>query len=520
MKLDKRFVLLSLLFSFLAGLALGALVAALGTGGFTLTGWLAAGLLSWLSFFLLVLAWRWSGDLKPLAWMLAIAFVLRLGSGMFLTAVLPTAGYDSEEQRAGYLLYDAYSRDSQAWTLATSNEPLLTAFQNQFDSDQYGGLLSLSAAVYRYLSPDVHRPLLILILAAFAGAVGIPFLYKAIKERWGKRPALIASWIMVFYPESIMLGGSEMREPFLLALISILFWAVLSWKRNRMAAIWTGAASLLGLFLFSWRVAVVVLGVMAVWFWLDYVISSWNTRWKVLGWVTVAVASVLLAVLSWAWLHGSASYDTSIVEQSSGWVQLIMNTIKHVYRIPFLTVYGLTQPVLPAALVDIANPIASTVTILRSLGWYLLAPLFIYALFTIWKAQDEQERRMLIWMACFCVIWVVISSMRAGGDMWDNPRYRSIFLPWLATLAAWGLDWALTHKDAWLVRWLIVEGIFLVVFTNWYLHRYQGIGFDVSFGTMVLAIVVLSLLVLVGGGLWDVWRKHHPAVTVSAAKGK
>jgi hypothetical protein len=232
------------------------------------------------------------------------------------------------------------------------------------------------------------------------------------------------------------------------------------------------------------------------------------------------VASVLLAVLSWAWLQGSASYDTSLVEQSSGWVQLIMNTIKHVYRIPFLTVYGLTQPVLPAALVDIANPIASTVTILRSLGWYLLAPLFIYALFTIWKAQDEQERRMLIWMACFCVIWVVISSMRAGGDMWDNPRYRSIFLPWLATLAAWGLDWALTHKDAWLVRWLIVEGIFLVVFTNWYLHRYQGIGFDVSFGTMVLAIVVLSLLVLVGGGLWDVWRKHHPAVTVSAAKGK
>ena len=240
---------------------------------------------------MLVLAWRWAGSLKPLAWMLALAFILRLGSGVFLTIILPTAGYDNEEQQAGYLLYDAYSRDSQAWTLATSSEPLMTAFQNQFDSDQYGGLLSLSAAVYRYLSPDVHRPLLILILAAFAGAVGIPFLYKAVKERWGKRPALIAGWIMVLYPESIMLGGSEMREPFLLALISILFWAVLSWKKNRTAALWVGAASLLGLFLFSWRVAVVVAGVMAVWFWLDYVIASWNTRWKVLGWVTVAVAS-------------------------------------------------------------------------------------------------------------------------------------------------------------------------------------------------------------------------------------
>ncbi|HTX79701.1 MAG TPA: hypothetical protein VMC62_08535 [Longilinea sp.] len=520
MNSNRRFLLLSLLFSLLGGLALGALIVALGAGGFTLTAWLAAGLLSWLSLFLLVLAWRWSGSLKPLAWMLALAFILRLGSGVFLTIVLPTAGYDNEEQQAGYLLYDAYSRDSQSWTLATSGDPLITAFQNQFDADQYGGLLSLSAAIYRYLSPDVHRPMLILILAAFAGAVGIPFLFKGVRERWGKRPALVAGWIMALYPESIMLGGSEMREPFLLALISILFWAVLSWKKNRMTAIWAGLASLVGMFLFSWRVAVVVAGVMLVWFWLDYVIASWSTRWRILGWVTVAVASVLLAVLSWEWLQGSASYDTSLVEQSSGWVQLIMNAIKHAYRIPFLTVYGLTQPVLPAALVDIANPIASTVTILRSLGWYLLAPLFLYALFTIWRAEDEQERKMLIWMACFCLIWVVISSMRAGGDMWDNPRYRTIFLPWLAVLAGWGFDWALTHKDAWLVRWLIVEGIFLAVFTNWYLHRYQGIGLDVPFGIMVLVIVVLSLAVLVGGGLWDLWRRRHPAALVNAAKEK
>ena len=104
MTFDKRFLLLSLLFSLLAGLALGALVAALGAGGFTLTGWLAAGLLIWLSLFLLVMAWRWAGSLKPLAWMLALAFILRLGSGVFLTIVLPTAGYDNEEQQAGYLL--------------------------------------------------------------------------------------------------------------------------------------------------------------------------------------------------------------------------------------------------------------------------------------------------------------------------------------------------------------------------------------------------------------------------------
>ena len=231
--------------------------------------------------------------------------------------------------------------------MATSSEPLMTAFQNQFDSDQYGGLLSLSAAVYRYLSPDVHRPLLILIMAAFAGAVGIPFLYKAVKERWGKRPALIAGWIMVLYPESIMLGGSEMREPFLLALISILFWAVLSWKKIHGCLV--GGCGQLAV-----PVPFLVAGgcgggrgdgglVLAG---LCHCLVEYPLA--VLGWGTVGVASVLLAVLSWEWLHGSASYDTSLVEQSSGMVELIMNTISHAYRIP-LTLSGLAQPVLPAA---------------------------------------------------------------------------------------------------------------------------------------------------------------------------
>jgi hypothetical protein len=37
---------------------------------------------------------------------------------------------------------------------------------------------------------------------------------------------------------------------------------------------------------------------------------------------------------------------------------------------------------------------------------------------------------------------------------------------------------------------------------------------------MVLVIVILSLAVLVGGGLWDLWRKHHPAALADTVKEK
>ena len=97
--------------------------------------------------------------------MLLTAFVVRLAAGVTLQLVLPVAGYDEEVQKAGYVFFDAYQRDGQAWELASSGQSLTTAFRGEgFISDQYGGLLALSAATYRLLSPDLHRPALILIL--------------------------------------------------------------------------------------------------------------------------------------------------------------------------------------------------------------------------------------------------------------------------------------------------------------------------------------------------------------------
>ena len=90
-----------------------------------------------------------------------MAFVFRMGLAVAASALLPVSGYDTKTQQSGYLFFDAYRRDSQAWDLAQSSKPLMKAFDDKYSSDQYGGLLWMSAFIYRYLSAGVHQPLLV-----------------------------------------------------------------------------------------------------------------------------------------------------------------------------------------------------------------------------------------------------------------------------------------------------------------------------------------------------------------------
>jgi hypothetical protein len=114
-----------------------------------------------------------------------------------------------------------------------------------------------------------------------------------------------------------------------------------------------------------------------------------------------------------------------------------------------------------------------------------------------------RQRRRLIWLALAVSLWLVVAAARGGGDATDNPRYRSLFIIWLALLAAWAVDRALTYRDAWLWRWLAVEVIFLAFFTHWYLSRYYHLWARLEFWPMVAWVTVLSALVLGGGLAWD-----------------
>jgi hypothetical protein len=494
------------LISVVAGLALGSLTAALSPGNF-FNGFLGALLTGAAVIFLLLLAWRHAGAGRAIGWLVTLAFILRLISGFAMYTMLPIFGYDEPTQKAGYVFYDAAQRDRQAWELAQSNQVWEALTGKQFVTDQYGGLLAFSAAAYRALSPDAHRPLLIVLFTAFAGAIGAPFLFLALRKRFGITVAMTAAWVFALYPHSILLGGSQMREPFLLSLAAIAFWAVTNWAPGkRLSSAIVFVLSMAVMAWFSYKIALPVAGMLAMWFFLEQIVPNLPVKWQRASWVVLTAAVLVFAAYGWKWVAETSIFDTRMTEYNSGRIQTAIEELGVDLRVPFIIGYGLTQPVLPAALADPALPIWRVTSSLAAAGWYALAPFLIYALFSLWREDDPTNRRLLAWSTLACVVWIVISSARAGGDQWDNPRYRTVFLPWLALILAWGWDFARRKKDAWLWRILLVEGIFLAFFLTWYLSRYYSIIGRLPFNTMLVVIIALSLIVLVGGAVWD-WAR-------------
>ncbi len=495
--------------SLAAGLLLSLPVALLSPGGF-LRGWLAAAILTALSAYLLGSAWRWGGGGRMLGALITAAFLLRLAAGVGLSLALPVFGYDEEVQRAGYLFPDAYERDREAYNLGISGERLLFNPQLSLSSDQYGGLGLTSAAVYRYLSPDAQRPFLILILGSFFFALGVPFLWRAAGLRLSARAGLIAAWVYVLYPDGLFFTASQMREPFMLGLSAMALWAVLAWRLNLRGALGAFAFSLAGMLFFSTRSALFILGVLAILFWLDYTSSRSGKAWKWLGWAGLAVGAAAGLALTWEWFRWASVWDQVLTLRNSGMAARVLDRIGDRFRIPFLLVYGLTQPVLPAAIAEPGIPLWKGIVILRSLGWYLAVPVLLYAAFSAWKEQPP-ARRLVLWAVLSTAAWACVASLRAGGDMTDNPRYRMLFLVFIALAVGWALDWARSRRDPWLGRWLLVEGIFLGFFTHWYFSRYFNIGAKLDIFVMTGLILGLSALVLLGGLAWDLLHKKRPA---------
>ncbi len=498
-----------LIASLLGGAAL-AVLPAIFSPGLLARSWLAFAVLSIPAVFGLLRAWRWGGGGRALAIMIVLAFGLRLGLGMFLSAALPAWGHDEAAQNAGYVFQDAYMRDTQAWQLAVSGDSLLSAFTTEFASDQYGGLLSLMALLYRALSPDAQRPLLVVLVGAFFTAAGTAFFTKATQARWGRSVALAAGWIFVLYPDSVLLGASQMREPFLIGLTALAFWATLEWSRlgARRAAVILVAA-LVGMALFSSRVALPAAGVSVLWLWVEQAAPRLQGRYRALGWLGLVVAALVMLGLVWAWLSASSQWDLLLTERGSGRVQLALEELGDSFRVPFIIGYGLTQPVLPAAVADSTLPLWKVISIVRALGWYALAPLLLASLVMVWKVRPSRERNALLLVLGVSLVWILISSARAGGDQWDNPRYRTIFIVWLALLAGWAAVWAREHRDVWLWAFVVVELIFLRYFGEWYFSRYFHIGKRLPFPQMAVRIIGWSALALVAALAWDgtrAWR--------------
>ncbi|MBT3189116.1 MAG: hypothetical protein HN736_04915 [Anaerolineae bacterium] len=482
--------------------------------------WLSAALIFFLGLSALFALWRWAGKSQKLLWVITLALLLRLTSAVALQVFLPINGYqDSEQQQAGYVFYDAFRRDTAAYDLAQSDAPLLSAFSQKDHTDQYGGLLAFSAGVYRYLSPDAHCPLIIALFSALVAALGIPFFWMAAKELGSEKLALPAVWIFALYPESILMGSSQMREPFLITLVAITLWAFLAWQRDKKyhPAQWGLGLGFLAMLLISPAIAIFQLIFLSVYALINNELSRISTK-QIIIVITLILLSLFLlsSALSTTkldsasplgaiveWTQRAILWDMYQLERGSGWVQKLFEEMPASIHIPFVTAYGLTQPVLPAAIIEPTTYIWKFLGIMRALGWYLLAPILLYGFIAIPKLDSPQARRIWTWFGLACLTWIILASLRAGGDQWDNPRYRVIFLALQALFTARAWVTFRERRDAWLPRLLTVEAIFLAFFTQWYASRYYVRFGTLSFGAMVAWILSLSVIIVMIGIIQD-----------------
>lgn len=501
--LKRNLVTRDVIWSAVAGAVVAAPVAWLNPGTQPVRAFVISFLLAGFSWWIISSTFRWlevNGTARLTA---ALAFGLRLLIGIILFATLPIHGYDEAPPNNGYLYLDAYKRDTDAWALASSGQSLAGAFSNEFATDQYGGLLSFSAGLYRLLSPDAHRPLLVLILTSFFAALGLPFFWKSVYDRFGEKASNFSAWIYALYPESIILGASQMREPILIGLSAVAFWAVLKWREDRKRSILFMFISALLMTFISIKAAAAIALVLAIWFWMENLYPKMNKTWRLISYALFALVIIAGIILGWEWLVDSSRWDLLVMEGSSGRIQWEVELIGERFRVPFIIGYGLAQPVLPAAIIYPGLPITRSIAIFRASGWYLLVPMLISGFILLWKKQPKQEQRILLFFFLTVIIWTVISSARAGGDQWDNPRYRAILLVWMAFLGGWSWAEAIKKRSPWVWRLLFLEIVYIGFFIHWYLSRYYGLFKRMDFWPMVRLLGGIGIAVIFGGLIFD-----------------
>ena len=527
------------LLSISSGLLLGAALSAIQPGNFLL-GWLIFSFIFLLSFYVLRFLSRWANGGRALAWAMALAFLLRIALGVTFYLALPLQPDAADDHRAGYIFFDAYRRDTQAWDLAHSDQPIWEAFNKNFYSDQYGGLLAINAATYLVFSHDAHRPLLPIVLASLMATLGLPFLWKSASRLWEERIASFAIWMYALYPESILLGSSQMREPFLMAFMAMALWGFVASRRSAKSSrstpvgpdfafrsretsesarswLWL-ALGFAGMLLISPAIALLTLLIFIGWMWVQ------REHGRV-SWIALAVTGLIfiagLYLLAWGlereqpfgsspfgivmnWSRDAFKWDVYQLQRGSGWVQKLFNDMPTAVHPLFVMIYGLTQPVLPAAFIEPSTLTLHLLGIFRALGWYALVPLLFYAPFAAYRSTTGADRRLWLWLTAIVWLWSIVAAMRGGADQWDNPRYRAMLIV-VESLVA-GFAWV--HRDRWLARWLAVEVVFLAIFTQWYASRYYHWGGQLPFGVMVVLIFFIAALILVGGWWWD--RRRNP----------
>jgi len=201
------------------------------------------------------------------------------------------------------------------------------------------------------------------------------------------------------------------------------------------------------------------------------------------------------------WLKLAVKWDAYQLERESGWVQKLFDEMPEWMRLPFVTIYGIFQPVLPATFIKPTKLIWKIIGIIRALGWYATLPMLILSLGAAAGAGSSKKRNLILWLSLLTWIWILLAALRGGGDLYDNPRYRTILFLWQSIIAGYVWVWWRETRNKWVIQILAMEAVFLLVFTQWYASRYFHWGGQLPFALMVGLILGLWGIIL-GVGWW------------------
>jgi len=198
----------------------------------------------------------------------------------------------------------------------------------------------------------------------------------------------VLSW--VFYPEGVLLGSSQMREPFFILFFAIITWSISHWfdRRRLKLAIPVFLISATSLLLFSFRVAAPILGIVLLWVWAVESAKVKKEWIKIAGWVVIGVGAIAAGWLIRGWVAEVLRWDILQTVTASGRVQFQLESLPTWLHFPFILIYGIFQPVLPAAIAAPAPWIWRSLGIFRALGWYAVLPLLAYALIRVWREES------------------------------------------------------------------------------------------------------------------------------------
>jgi hypothetical protein len=207
-----------------------------------------------------------------------------------------------------------------------------------------------------------------------------------------------------------------------------------------------------------------------------------------------------IALVSW-WFRESARWQAYFVKRSSPLIRRIFNTTPDWVNTPVLLGYGILQPFLPGALLDQGFPIWKGIAIWRAIGWTLMLPFLMVAPFVLWNVKEKRRLAtgliLIVWMG------ILIAALRSGGDLWDNPRYRVVFISLQAVLVAWVWVVQRAGNNPWLKRVVIGLAIILFWFIPWYMGRSGWFNWPIENVFVTLAFGFISVFIVnLGLYLW------------------